>query len=134
MKRALYGAILSVGISMKRSVVLLIGLFVLIGFISRTEAADSILVGAINPPPPGTSYGYAVNGDTWVAIQFGLTKPVQVNSVGVVLNSALDAPSVVVQGLIVDSLNFNHITYSTFSIANPQSATEMTIVALPSPL
>src|SRR5262249_51192030 len=26
------------------------------------------------------------------------------------------------------------ITYSTFSIANPQSATEMTIVALPSPL
>src|SRR5215510_15112260 len=95
MKRALYGTILSVGISMKRSLVLLIGLFVLIGFVPRTEAADSILVGAINPPPPGISYGYAVSGDVWVAIQFGFTKPVQVNSVGVVLNSASGSPSVV---------------------------------------
>ena len=48
------------------------------------------------------------------------------------LNSA--NPSVVLQGVIVDSLNFNHITYATFSITNPQSGTEMTVAALPLPV
>jgi hypothetical protein len=48
--------------------------------------AEPILVGTATPPPGGKSYGHLVDERTWVAIEFGLEKPVQITSVGEFVN------------------------------------------------
>jgi hypothetical protein len=99
----------------------------------QAASATSILVGAITPPGGGASYGYPITDEGWTAIQFGFSNPVEVRSIGTLLWAR--GYFSVTQGLITDSLDYSHRTYSTFSIENYSPyTTEMTVVALSSPL
>ncbi len=106
----------------------------ILGFPGNPSAwATPVLVGALDPPQVG-SVGYAVSEQSWIAIQFGLAQPSDIYSVGMVLNSATGYPSVSLQGLLTGGLDVSRTIYSTFQVHNPNSATDLTLVGLPSVL